>query len=237
VLLSSGLHVYNVPSFKFDRAVDVKEKHVRHGTFHILQVMRGDYALVWESPTQPRILRQGHYVVASPTFKFEKFVSMEETYVKHGTIHIIQVPKGNLAKVMENVVPKLLPEGVHMVDHPNFHFQGLELLSSPMIQHGTITRFRVNQGEVGLATWQNEAIFIEVPGTYEVDSPDFVYHESKSVSSKLLQNGNRKVVTVFSGEVGLSYRAGSSTYWHQGATSSKTPTITLTASCQRSRWP
>merc|ERR1712139_420145 len=48
----------------------------------------------------------------------------------------------------------------------------------------------------------------EVPGTYEVDSPDFIYHEAKSVSSKLLQNGNKKVVTVFSGEVGLSYRAG-----------------------------
>merc|ERR1712139_315170 len=48
----------------------------------------------------------------------------------------------------------------------------------------------------------------EVPGTYEVDSPDFIYHEAKSVSSKLLQNGNKKVVTVYSGEVGLSYRAG-----------------------------
>jgi len=133
---------------------------------------------------------------------------MEETYIKHGTIHIIQVPKGHLAKIMENVVPKLLPEGVHIVDHPNFQFKGLELLSSPIMKHGTITRFRVSQGEVGLATWQNEAIFIEVPGTYEVDSADFIYHEAKSVSSKLLQNGNRKVVTVFSGEVGLSYRAG-----------------------------
>jgi regulator of protease activity HflC (stomatin/prohibitin superfamily) len=208
VLLSPGLHVYNVPSFRFDKTVDVKERYVQHGTFHILQVTRGNYALVWESPTQPRILRQGNYVVASPTFRFEKFIAVEETYIKHGTIHIIQVPKGHLAKVTENVVPKLLPEGVHMVDHPNFHFKGLELLSSPLIKHGTITRFRVNQGEIGLATWQNEAIFVEVPGTYEIDSPDFIYHDAKSVSSKLLQNGNRKVVTVFSGEVGLSYRAG-----------------------------
>jgi regulator of protease activity HflC (stomatin/prohibitin superfamily) len=208
VLLSPGLHCYNAPSFRFDRTVDVKETYVQHGSFHIVQVMRGKYALVWESPTQPRILRQGNYVVVSPTFKFEKFIAVEETYIKHGTIHIIQVPKGNIAKIMEDVVPKLLPEGVHMVDHPNFHFKGLELLSSPLIKHGTITRFRVSQGEVGLATWQNEAIFVEVPGTYEVDSPDFIYHEAKSVSSKLLQNGNRKVVTVFSGEVGLSYRAG-----------------------------
>jgi regulator of protease activity HflC (stomatin/prohibitin superfamily) len=188
--------------------VDVKENYVQHGTFHILQVTRGNYALVWESPTQPRILQQGNYVVASPTFRFEKFIAVEETYIKHGTIHIIQVPKGHLAKVTENVFPKLLPQGVHMVDHPNFHFKGLELLSSPLIKHGTITRFRVNQGEIGLATWQNEAIFVEVPGTYEIDSPDFIYHDAKSVSSKLLQNGNRKVVTVFSGEVGLSYRAG-----------------------------
>merc|ERR1719408_425607 len=95
-----------------------------------------------------------------------------------------------------------------MVDHPNFHFIGLAELSSPVIKHGTITRFRVRQGEVGLATWQNEAIFVDVPGTYEVDSPDFIYHDAKPVSSRLLQNGNKKVVTVFSGEVGLSYRGG-----------------------------
>jgi regulator of protease activity HflC (stomatin/prohibitin superfamily) len=208
VLLSTGLHVYNSPNFRFDKTVDVKDPHVQHGTFHILQVMRGKFALVWESATQPRILRQGNYVVVSPTFQFEKFVAMEEVYIKHGTIHIIQVPKGHLAKVSENVTPKLLPEGVHRIDHPNFQFKGLELLSSPVIKHGTITRFRVSQGEVGLATWRNEAIFVEIPGTYEVDSPDFIYHEAKSVSSKLLQNGNRKVVTVFSGEVGLSYRAG-----------------------------
>jgi len=209
VLLSPGLHVYNSPSFRFDRTVDVKENHVQHGTFNILQVKRGNYALVWESPTQPRILRQGNYVVISPAFRFEKFVAVEEVFIKHGTIFIIQVPKGHLGKVTEDMTPKLLPEGVHMVDHANFHFKGLESLSSPVIRHGTITRFRVSQGEVGLATWQNEAIFVEIPGTYEVDSPDFIYHEAKSVSSKLLQNGNKKVVTVFSGEVGLSYRAGS----------------------------
>lgn len=208
VLLAPGLHVYNEPSFRFDKTVDVKEPYVQHGTFHIVQVKRGNYALVWESPTQPRILRQGNYVVVSPAFRFEKFIAVEEVYIKHGTIFIIQVPKGHLGKIMENVTPKLLPEGVHMVDHPNFHFEGLELLSSPVIRHGTITRFRVSQGEVGLATWQNEAIFVEIPGTYEVDSPDFIFHGSKSVSSKLLQNGNKKVVTVFSGEVGLSYRAG-----------------------------
>jgi len=208
VLLGPGLHVYNEPSFRFDKVVDVKEPYVLHGTFHILQVKRGSYALVWESPTQPRILRQGNYVVVSPTFRFEKFAAVEEAFIKHGTIFIIQVAKGHLGKVMENVIPKLLPEGVHMVDHPNFRFEGLELLSSAVIRHGTITRFRVSQGEIGLATWQNEAIFVEIPGTYEVDSPDFIYHEAKSVSSKLLQNGNKKVVTVFSGEVGLSYRAG-----------------------------
>merc|ERR1719181_2067688 len=208
VLLGPGFHIYNSPTFRFDKCVDVKENYVQHGTFHILQVKRGSYALVWESATQPRILKQGDYVVVSPTFKFEKFVPMEETYIRHGTIHIMQVPKGHLGKVRENIIPKFLSEGVHIVDHPNFHFDGLELLSSEVIRHGTITRFRVNQGRIGLALWHNEAIFVDIPGTYEVDSPDFIYHDAKPVSSKLLQNGNRKVVTVFSGEVGLSYRAG-----------------------------
>merc|ERR1711959_456018 len=43
---------------------------------------------------------------------------------------------------------------------------------------------------------------------YEVDSPDFIYHKSECVSSKLLVNQNKKVVTVYSGEVGISYRGG-----------------------------
>lgn len=208
-LLGPGLHVYNNASFSFVRNVDVKENLVQHGTFTMLQVVRGHYGLVWETPNQPRILRQGGYVVKSPTFKFEKFVSMEEQYIKHGTIHIIQVPKGRLAKVMENVTPKLLTEGVHVVDHPNFHFSGLEKLNAPLIKHGTITRFRVNQGQVGLATWQNEAVFAEVPGTYEVDSPDFIYLKCLQVSEKLIENGNKKIVTVFTGQVGISYKAGS----------------------------
>jgi regulator of protease activity HflC (stomatin/prohibitin superfamily) len=208
VLLAPGLHVYNSPTFKFVRTVNVQENFFEHGTFHVLRVKRGCYGLVWESPTQPRILREGNYALTSPSFKFEKFVKMEETYVKHGTIHIIQVPKGHVAKVRENVTPKLLPVGVHILDHPNFHFEGLENLASPLVQHGTITRFRVSQGEIGLATWHNEAIFVDVPGTYQIDGPDFIYHKAESVSNKLLQNGNKKVVTVFSGEVGLSYRAG-----------------------------
>jgi regulator of protease activity HflC (stomatin/prohibitin superfamily) len=208
VLLGPGLHVYNTPSFKFVKKVGVQEAYFHHGIFHVLRVKRGTFALVWENPTQPRILREGTYAVKSPNFSFSKFVNVEEHYIKHGTIHIIQVPKGHVAKVFENMTPKLLSIGVHMVDHPNFHFDGLELLSSSLIKHGTITRFRVGQGEIGLASWRNEAVFIDVPGTYEIDSPDFVYLQSQSVSNKLLHNGNKKVVTVFSGEVGLSYRAG-----------------------------
>eukprot|EP00928_Gymnodinium_smaydae_P041117 TRINITY_DN27832_c0_g5_i1.p1 TRINITY_DN27832_c0_g5~~TRINITY_DN27832_c0_g5_i1.p1 ORF type:complete len:784 (+),score=148.40 TRINITY_DN27832_c0_g5_i1:117-2354(+) len=208
VLLGPGLHVYNTPAFQFVRPVDVQESYFQHGSFHVLRVKRGSFALVWESPTQPRILREGSYAVKSPCFRFEKFVNIEETYIKHGTIHIIQVPKGHVGKVFENVTPKLLQAGVHMVDHPNFHFDGLEKISSVLIKHGTITRFRVNQGEIGLATFHNEAVFVDNPGTYEIDSADFIYHNAESVSSKLLKNGNKKVVTVFSGEVGLSYRGG-----------------------------
>jgi hypothetical protein len=133
---------------------------------------------------------------------------MSDTYIRHGTIHIIQVPKGHVGKVTENVTPKLLAEGVHMVDEPNFRFDGLDPLTAPLIKHGTITRFRVNMGEVGLATWHNEAIFVDIPGTYEIDSADFIYHKNETVASKLLVNQNKKVVTVYSGEVGLSYRAG-----------------------------
>jgi regulator of protease activity HflC (stomatin/prohibitin superfamily) len=208
VLLGPGLHVYNTPSFRFVKTVNVQENHIQHGSFHVLRVKRGTFALVWESPTQPRILREGSYAVKSPSFSFDKFVSVSETYIKHGTIHIIQVPKGHVAKVFENVTPALLSIGIHIVDHPNFHFDGLEKLTSSLIKHGTITRFRVNQGEIGLATFRNEAVFVDVPGTYEVDSPDFIHHKAESVSCRLLQNGNKKVVTVFSGEVGLSYRGG-----------------------------
>lgn len=208
VLLAPGLHAYNNPAFTFKETVDVQSSYFQHGSFHVVRVCRGSYALVWESQTQPRILREGNYAVGSPTFRFEKFIDMSTTYIRHGTIHIIQVPKGQLAMVTEDVTPKLLPTGVHMVDHPNFQFGSLVQLSAPLIQHGTITRFRVGRGEVGLATWNNEAVFVDVPGTYQVDSPDFAYHKAESVSARLLQNGNKKVVTVFSGEVGLSYHAG-----------------------------
>lgn len=196
VLLAPGLHVYNTPSFRFHRTVDVQENYIQHGLFHILQVPLGSHALVWESPTQPRVLSQGQHVVASMTFKFDKFIAMKDTYCKHGTIHIIQVPKCHVAKVVQNAVPKLLHEGLHAVDHPNLEFNGLELLSSPIIRHESLTRFRVDEGDVGLATWKHEAVLVEAPGTYEIDSFDFIYHETISASSELAQNSRKRLVEV-----------------------------------------
>jgi len=208
VLLAPGLHVYNTQAFQFVGVVTVQQAHCQHGSLHVLRVTRGNYALVWESPTQPRILTEGNYVINSATFRFDKMVSMMETYVQHGTIHIIQVPKGHVAKVTEDVTPKLLGEGIHRVDFPNFKFDGLQSLTAPVITHGTVTRFRVAMGEVAVTTWHNEPVFVEVPGTYEVDSPDFTYHRAEQVTAKLLQHRNKKLITVFSGEVGISYRGG-----------------------------
>jgi len=74
-----------------------------------------------------------------------------------------------------------------------------------LIVHGTITRFRVRNGEIGLAWDNNKPVFIEKPDFYQVDSPSFTFVNCVNSSEKMIILGSSKRIVVYDGEVGVSY--------------------------------
>jgi len=97
---------------------------------------------------------------------------------------------------------------LHIYDSPTLQYNGVESKLSPSILHGTISRFRICKGELGLAWRDNDPLLVEEPGTYQVDSATFKFVTVVDSTIKDIRLGSRKIITVYSGEVGVSFAAG-----------------------------
>lgn len=207
VLLNEGLHVYNTPLFKFEKFVNVSEDYINHMSFHVVRVPKGAFAKITEN-NRPKLLPEGTHTVDSPVFRYEGIVYASQEYIQHGTIHVIQVPKGAVGLLKETNCPRLLPEGLHIFDSATLVYSGARSKMDACIQHGTITRFRVQKGEIAQVWLDNMPHFVEDPSTYMIDSASFRYKGVSQINDKLIALGAKKIVTVNSGEVGVSFNNG-----------------------------
>jgi len=207
VLLDEGLHVYNSALFSFDKFQKVDCEHICHMSYNVIRVPKGFFGAIMENNIA-KLLPEGMHVVDNSVFKYDKRVQINTPYINHGTIHIIQVPKGCFGTVFESNFPLLLPEGIHIYDSATLQFTGVKRKLDVSVTHGTISRFRVAKGEIGLAWQDNQPLLVEEPGTYQVDSANFRFVECKKASDKLVALGARKLITVYSGEVGILYNHG-----------------------------
>lgn len=207
VLLAEGVHVRNSRLFQHVGFQAINQKHIQHSTIHILLVPKGEYALVVEKG-QPKVLQPGFYVVDSSVFNVAGFVPINQEHIQHNTIHIIQVPKGKVGLIAKNNKMMLIHEGMHVYNSQIFQYSGLKDINRESIVHGTITRVRVRNGEIGLAWQENKPVLIEEPGFYEFDSPNFQFVKCVPATDKEIVLGSNKRIMVYDGEVGVSYRCG-----------------------------
>jgi hypothetical protein len=159
---------------------------------------------------QPRLLQQGEHFIDSYLFQFVVgMVDVATTYISHGSIHRISVDKGKVAKVWHDNLPRLLGEGDHIVESTQFRFEGMEsIIANPCIVHGTLAILRVTRGQIALVWKDNEPTFIDIPGLYEFDSPDFTFAEFKDAEEPCIQLGSKKTIIVQTGQVGVTYLEG-----------------------------
>jgi hypothetical protein len=54
----------------------------------------------------------------------------------------------------------------------------------------------------------NEPLFIDTPGLYEWDSPDFRFAEFKNAEEEFIKLGSKKIILVQTGTVGVTYQDG-----------------------------
>jgi hypothetical protein len=173
ILFGEGTHVVADPTFRLANAepkqldsnfVSQADHYINHGTIHILRIPAGNYAKIWIA-NQPYLLpsRPEAYVFQNPLFSLEApdakkgvyYVSATEAYILHGTIKLLRVPAGSLAKVWDGSVPYLLearPQP-YITSSPTFLFYENYLVKTTekLITHGSITRVMPETGEVAIA--------------------------------------------------------------------------------------
>lgn len=219
-LLDVGTHVFNTGTVQFYGAVTYADKkYFNHGPYHYLNVPRGKNAKVWVEvlgssdgvkSLVPRLIKEGEHFIKSTFFKYVGLVNISDEYIGHDSIHILNVVKGRVAKANCDNLPRLYGEGLHIIESPNFSYEGTELISPDnlCIAHGTITILQVPRGKIALAWNQNEPYLLDKPGLYEFNSNNFHFVGFVDASERRIELGSKKVLQVYTGEVGITYDKG-----------------------------
>jgi len=218
-LLDVGTHIFNSGTVKFCGVRTYAEKsYFGHGPYHYLNVPRGKNAKVWAEVVDsdggkslvPRLIKEGEHFIKSTFFKYVSMINISDEYIGHDSIHILNVVKGCVAKANCDNHPRLFGEGLHIIESPNFSYVGTEIISPEnlCITHGTITILQVPRGKIALSWNHNEPHLIDKPGLYEFNSNNVHFVEFADASSRFIELGSKKVIQVYTGEVGITYDKG-----------------------------
>lgn len=140
---------------------------------HVLNVPAGHYARAF-SKNRPVLYGEGPHVIIDPTFQFNEqtgFVSQNEPYIQHQTIHILRVPAGKVAKIWIGTMPYLYESRrvPYVIVDAQFKLVVQDLkrgktglffdAGQSFIQHGSIKRIIPHTGEVAI-TYNNGILTI-----------------------------------------------------------------------------
>ncbi len=151
---------------------DVNTPYIKHGTHYLLRVPKGKIAKVWVDGI-PQFLTGSDkpYHFESSTFNFEPkqaqghraneiFEDASAPYIKHGTLHILRVPRGKIAKVWIDNQPQLLEyqDKPYTFDNPTFLLDPkqrdplvlFEDEDAELICHGSLKRLLPRTGSVAV---------------------------------------------------------------------------------------
>merc|ERR1712232_819795 len=218
-LLDVGTHVFNSGTVKFFGAKTLANKnYMSHGPYHYVNIPRGKNGKVWaevvgadgNKSLVPRLIKEGEHFIRSTFFKFEGLVNISDEYIGHDSIHILNVVKGCIAKANCDNEPRLFGEGLHIIESPNFDFIDTQEISvdNLCISHGTITILQVPRGKIALIWKHSELCLLDRPGLYEFNSNDVFFKEFVDSSARYIELGAKKVIQVYTGEVGITYDRG-----------------------------
>ena len=114
-LIKEGEHFIRSTFFKFEGMVNISDAYIGHDSIHILNVVKGHVAKA-NCDNEPRLFGEGLHIVESPNFSYMGTVeiSMKNLCISHGTITILQVPRGKIALLWKSNQP-------HLIDRPGLY--------------------------------------------------------------------------------------------------------------------
>jgi hypothetical protein len=175
VLFGPGPHVIHDRNFRevTERdLVDVNSQHINHGNYTIIRVYPLHIARIFINNLPYFLLpNEKPYVFNETVFKFVDFVQMTTPYIAHGNYHILQIPRGKVAKIWKGSIPELLEarEMPYLFEDQTFrvepHSADETFASSTesAIIHGSIKRLMPKTGEVAITFDNGRLVIYECP--------------------------------------------------------------------------
>jgi len=203
--VGAGKWVISPGCGRWGKTAHVSEKLIAHGSVTIAWVQHGEIGLAMMSGREV-LLDAGLHVYNNPAFIFDRSIDKNVDYIKHGTFHIIRVPRGKFAKVWVASTaggkqPRLLSEGLHAVDSSFFSYEGMcPILVEKHIVHGGLQLLRVPSGHVAKITNDSQPQLLG-PGFHFFEGMHIQYVSMVCISDKVITHGRITVVRVSRGEV------------------------------------
>jgi hypothetical protein len=207
---------------------DATANMIQHGNIRIVRVPVGKIAKIWLN-NKPYLLtaRNEPYVFNDPLFKMdsvnnEYFFDASANAIHHGTIHIIRVPVGKIAKIWLNNKPILLEASPDPYIYNDALFRieqrGTDHLfdaTENVISHGSKHIVRVPSGKIAKVWFNNQPLLLEArPEPYVYEGAMFKIDMNGNdhffdATTKLIIHGSIKRIMPHTGEVAISYNSGS----------------------------
>lgn len=211
------------PRAKIVAIKSVNDNLITYEILTIVRILRGNLGIASENGN-PVLLAEGLHVRNNRLFLFEKSIEINQNYIQHRSIHIIRVPKGHYGLVTENNIPKVLSEGVHVVNSNVFRFDKLECANKDYINHGTIHIIRVAKGKIALVRDNNLPKFLK-EGTHCINTNIFTYHGMEDLTKPLIRHATLTRFWVKKGEIGLAWDNDQPIFFIEGIYEKDSPTF------------
>lgn len=187
---------------------------------YVINVPVGKVALAWRGNV-PIVLGQGPHVIHDPNLrevKADNLVDVNSEYISHGTIHIIRVYPGVIAKIWINYVPYILPprEEPYVFNEPVFEkVKESTPLTKGYISHCNYHILQVPNGKIAKVWFGSEPQILEArtePYIYNDQTfrlePKSANENFEDATSRIIIHGSIKRIMPRTGEVAITYDNG-----------------------------
>ncbi|MBV8801984.1 MAG: hypothetical protein JO131_03280 [Gammaproteobacteria bacterium] len=188
----------------------------------VLNVPKGQYAKAWSGLT-PKLYDEGVHVIHDSNFKFDPtkdFVNASDTYIAHGTLRILRVSPGQIARLTIDNAPVLLNyrKEPYIYNTALFQFNpnaDFLLPTDQYIQNGTTHILSVPDGFIAKVWIGSKPILLEhKEEPYIFNDPRFKFEKAtptqlfERADTKLIQHGAIKRIIPPINEVAITNKDG-----------------------------
>ena len=187
-LIKEGEHFIRSTFFQYNGLVNISDEYIGHDSIHILNVVKGRVAKA-NCDNLPRLYGEGKHIIESSNFTYEGtvLISPDNLCIAHGTITILQVPRGKIALAWNKNEPYLLDRpGLYEFNSNNFHFVGFVDASERRIELGSKKIIQIYTGEVGI-TYDKGHLKVLDNGRHIIDSSTHVFERFLSTKQRSIR--------------------------------------------------